>query len=279
MRHGRLHRRGRAPEQHPGLFENLGGPRGRDRLEVHVGLGERKHSPPPERGQLPIDLPPDLAELGIARVAEREHGITQRFKSRRTAAVQEIKHLSGIVRRIAVALRTDDHQQQLLVPELASWVFVGGVEPRRQAGRPHPRDEIGGKMLGMSCLAAVKHRGGRGRQRGGRVIRTARLPRKVGEIARKPDQGVATEPLGRLLEKAGLAIVERRQAANVGYLGHGRGTKSAPAVAVKLRPFTSESSSIARAGITPGFASAGSVIVALAPISATSPYGPASNLL
>ena len=75
-------------------------------LEVHVGLGERQQPSCPEHLEAGINLPPDMTELGIARISECQHGVLQRLEAGCATAAQELEQVTGIVRRITVPVRT-----------------------------------------------------------------------------------------------------------------------------------------------------------------------------
>jgi hypothetical protein len=68
-----------------------------------------------ERLESRVELPPRLAELLVARIAEREHRIAHMLETRRLAAREELGERHRALGRVAIAMGADDEEQSLQV--------------------------------------------------------------------------------------------------------------------------------------------------------------------
>jgi len=93
-------------------------PRTCRRFQVHVAFDPRSQAPRAEFGEPIVERTAGRTELRVARIAERKHGKLQRIEPRRAPPVQEVEQRPDVIRRVAVAVGTDDEQQHALVRKL-----------------------------------------------------------------------------------------------------------------------------------------------------------------
>ena len=155
----------------------------RELLEIHVAVDARQQALRAELGEPLVDDAAGFAELRIARIAERQHRVLQLGELRRALGAEEFVQAARFVRRIAVAVRADDHVQQLFLRDLARLVVAGLDHARLHAQRLHRGQQLLGDLA-----AVVGVRGGddgerRRRNRGGgRCGRMRRVRGHGGEL-------------------------------------------------------------------------------------------------
>ena len=94
-------------------------------VDVQVGQTHGEQPAAAEFGQACIQPRRDAAEVGIAGIAQAEHGVLQFRQLRRALATQEFDQADAVVRRIAFALGADDDVEQALAAQFALRVGVG----------------------------------------------------------------------------------------------------------------------------------------------------------
>ena len=223
-------RRGRADRRHRGArgrrhqFARGGlhrlDPRRGDFIDVEVRIAARQPALRAQRLQPCIQPAPDLAELRIARIAEPQHAEAQAFEAGRARTQQVFDETAGVVRRLAVALRADHHEQQRFRLQFAQRV-VGRVDATdvEPGGFQHHRYALRGAPC-VAGLAAEDHgearRGGRRRVDGARrgvLLRAG----QSGRVARQPPQRIAAEAVREPVEQVDAAVGQRGGQGNGGH--------------------------------------------------------------
>src|SRR5690606_10986304 len=96
--------RGRRLEVFARTFQRSLAPGSGHGVDVEVGQAGVRHALRTEFGQARVDAAGDAAEVGIAGVAEAEHGELQLGQLGRAPALQEFDETDRVVRRVALAL-------------------------------------------------------------------------------------------------------------------------------------------------------------------------------
>jgi hypothetical protein len=198
-------------------------------LEVDVALHPVLDAPGAQRFQPGIQLAPGLAEILVAAVAEREHGVLELVEARRPIAEQEFEERFGAVRRLAEAVGGHDEQHAALLLELGR-AELGQVHGfRLEAEGPYGAGQLVGDAAAVAGLGRVAHRPRRQRRslrglvglRLQRCSRPGRASRQTGEITAGPPQLLLIEPARQTVQLAEQALVRcRRGFLQDGY-GHG----------------------------------------------------------
>ncbi len=133
-------------------------PRRRQPFVVHVAIDARQQPLRAQHCEPLVHLASRLAELRIAGVAERQHGVLELRHLRRALAEQVFDEAASVVRRVTVAVRAHDDGQQALVGQVAQRVVACGVHPHRDAGGLGRLAEPLGDAPAVAGLRAVDDR-------------------------------------------------------------------------------------------------------------------------
>jgi len=125
-------------------------PRGGRRVEIDVAVDAIGDAARAERREAFIGNAARLAELRVARVAEREHGKAQALEARRLATEEEIEEGARAIGRVAVAVGARDEIQQPLLRELARGVVACRDGPGRDAACVERGDELLGDATAVA---------------------------------------------------------------------------------------------------------------------------------
>ena len=152
---------------------------------VEIAVDARGDAHAAELLEARVDPLADLAEVDVARIAERQHGKAQPVETRRVLGHQRLIELDRPLGRIALAPGAGDHQQLAGVGEIGRR-HLGHVEQlggEALLGRDLPR--IGRDALGVAGLGPVQDgqrdlgaRRRRGRRRARRPARSRRDSRR-----------------------------------------------------------------------------------------------------
>ena len=140
------------------LLERAARPGRRRRLVVEIALDPRRDALAAQRLEAQIDAPPDLAEVDVARIAEREHGKAHAIEARRVLGHERLVELGGALGRIALAPGAGDHQEVALVRDLCR-ADLGHVEQLcGEALLARGLLEVGADALGIARFGGVEDR-------------------------------------------------------------------------------------------------------------------------
>lgn len=195
-------------------------------LDVEVGLGHLRHPLRAQFGQPRVDPAGDAAEVGVAGIAQSQHGVLQFRELGCAAAGQELDEADRIVGRIALALGADHHVEQAFAGQLAGGIGIGAQQAGGQPGGLGLVEQHLGGAPGIAGLAAVEDGqplarpggglGARGAARGGDRAGAAG---QAGGIARQPPQPGRLQPLGQADECVG-RLLGKRKRGQCGGCGH-----------------------------------------------------------
>ena len=93
----------------------VGYPRRRRRLVIHIAIGARREAFAAQLGEACVKILARLAEIGIAAVAQPADGKAQRGQRRRFFAKEQTVQAERFFRRLALALGGGHKQQHLFV--------------------------------------------------------------------------------------------------------------------------------------------------------------------
>ena len=202
------------------LLERAARPGRRRPVIVQVAIDPRRDALAAQRLETQIDAPPDLAEVDVAGIAEREHGKAHAIEARRVLGHERGIELGGALGRIALAPGARDHQEVALVRDLRR-ADLGHVEQLcGEALLARGLLEVGADALGIAQFGGVEDGerdpgAGRGGRRGER--RAGGRGMVAGEKAAEPlpllDVGARHDRIQRLdvLGRERRAVREQRQ--------------------------------------------------------------------
>ena len=132
------------------LLERTAGPLAGLAFVVEIAVDARGDAHRAQLLEARVDPLADLAEVDVARIAERQHGKAQPVETRRVLGHQRLIEIDRPLGRIALAPGAGDHQQLAGLGEIGRG-HLGHVEqPGREAllGRDLPR--VGRDALGVA---------------------------------------------------------------------------------------------------------------------------------
>src|SRR5690606_4206994 len=176
-------------------------------LEIDVAIDALVQSLRAEGFEARVERAADRAKILVARVAEREHGITKLLELRRALTHPELEERLGAFGRIAEPVRRDDERGLLDAPE-ALRVEIAQVDELR------PRARLAQTLLdglrdasAVAGLRPVKDRPRRRRlvsllrrERRRRGARDAPSRCEAGEVSARPDQPLTVKMADDLVE-------------------------------------------------------------------------------
>ena len=193
-------------------------PGGGDAIDIQIGIATWDEAFGAEFFQSRIDARTYGAEFRVARIAEAEHGEFQLVESRRAPARQVFDEAARVVRRIAVALRTDDDIKKTFGFQFADGVLVGAKQSERQTLTLNLPREFFGDALRVAGLAA-EHDGRlrRGVERHeccGLSLGLRRTSSQTRRIAGQPSERGSIEPIDKTRQQCELVVGEGHQCLN-----------------------------------------------------------------
>ena len=168
--------------------------------------------------------------MRIAGIAKAEHAVAQIRQLGSAWAEQVLDEGAAIIRRIAIALRTDHQVQQALALELAKRVDAGIEQAHRDARGLQLGAQLFGRAPGIAGLAGIDHadrlRGNSGyRHRSGVAAGVRCALRQAGAVAGNPPQGRAVEAIHQARQQD-VPVLGKRASGLAGDLRRHRGVHS-----------------------------------------------------
>ena len=158
----------------------------RRRIEIDIAIDARRETRSAEFFELRVQIDSGAAKMFVTRIAEREHREFGLIEFGRALAEREIEKAARRLRRISLAVRADNREQNPLARQLRGLVFRHRQNPRRQARfGPFGRGFFG-QGARVAGFGAVQNR--RSRLLPGGGARGRRALAQTGEVARKPRQ-------------------------------------------------------------------------------------------